>query len=76
MEEEREEEEVEEEEKMEVVQRRKGGREKEKKGRVVLEEVNLSRDKEVILSNEVEVEEEKKEGRRVLCVLLPLDFFL
>ena len=60
MEEEREEEEVEEEERVEVVKRKKGGREKKKKGRVVLEEVNLSRDKEVILSDEVEGE--RKEG--------------
>ena len=61
MEEEREEEEVEEEERVEVVKRKKGGREKKKKGRVVLEEVNLSRDKEVILSNEVEGERKEEE---------------
>ena len=61
MEEEREEEEVEEEERVEVVRRKKGGREKKKKGRVVLEEVNLSRDKEVILSNGVEGERKEEE---------------
>ena len=38
-----------------------GGREKKKKGRVVLEEVNLSRDKEVILSDEVEGERKEEE---------------